>query len=149
MYNYISFRNKNQSMSNIFTLKETRKLAKETAKVIKNGGKIYLVGELGGGKTTFTKFLAEELGINQFSIKSPTFTLIRSIKNLYHIDLYRLEGIDELLIQEINELAENPKNILIIEWADKLESFLPLPDIKITFKYINENSRKIEIITKN
>lgn len=126
---------------------ETIKIGQKLANKVKNGGLICLFGDLGSGKTTLTKGIAKFLGIQEFSIKSPTYTYIREYQirknHVYHIDLYRLEIIDELLWHEISELIENKKNILIIEWADKLTDKLPNHSIKIFLKYIDENTREI------
>lgn len=131
---------------------ETKKIAKAIAKRVKNGGFIALFGDLGSGKTVFVKGLAEAFGIKNFSVKSPTYTYIREIfgsAKIYHIDLYRLEKIDELLLQEILELMEDEKNIIIIEWAEKMADFLPMERIDVKLKYIDENSRLIEIFFEN
>jgi tRNA threonylcarbamoyladenosine biosynthesis protein TsaE len=129
---------------------ETYKLAEKIAQKIKNGGIVFLIGELGTGKTVFTKGIAHVLGINRFSIKSPTYTYIRkykskNMKNFYHIDLYRLDQIDDLLLQEIVELTENKKNIIIIEWADKLKDYLQTKKTKVFFEYIDPSKRKITL----
>ena len=126
---------------------ETHKLAYDIARKVKNGGFVCLFGDLGTGKTTFTKGIAKALGIDHFSIKSPTYTYIREYKekNLYHIDLYRLEEIDELLLLEIQEIHANKNSIVIIEWADKMQNHLPENRIDICLEYIDENSRKINI----
>ncbi len=129
--------------------RETEKIAREVSSKVKNGGMVCLFGDLGSGKTTFTKGIAEYFGLDKFSIKSPTYTYIRQYpnknNNIYHIDLYRLEVIDELLWQEIKELMANKNNIIIIEWADKLDSYLPKNRIDVHFKYLDENSREITI----
>lgn len=126
----------------------TKRIAKKIAKELKEGGLVLLYGDLGSGKTTFVKGVAEGLGLEEFRVKSPTYTYVRHLKNrnlnFYHIDLYRLETIDELLEQEIAEITNNPKNIVLIEWADKL--FLdPKKAIKVFFQYIDEESREIKI----
>ena len=95
-------------------------------------------------KTTFTKGVAQALGIDKFSIKSPTYTYIRNYDNIYHIDLYRLEELDELLWQEIEEIISDKNNIVIIEWADKIKQELPQNKIEVHFKYIDANTREIE-----
>lgn len=129
--------------------KETIEIGRELAQKVKNGGLFCLFGDLGSGKTTLTKGLALGLGIQEFLVKSPTYTYIRKYKtaknNVFHIDLYRLETIDELLWQEISELVEDKNNILIIEWADKLKDKLPDNSIKVIMKYIDENTREINI----
>lgn len=130
--------------------KETIQFAQELAKKVQNGGLICLYGDLGSGKTTFTKGIANFFDLPDFSIKSPTYTYIREYnakgKKIFHIDLYRLENLDQLLWQEISELLEDEKNIIIIEWADKMEEYLPANRLEVHFKYLDENSR--EIITK-
>ena len=126
---------------------ETYKLAKDIAAKVKNGGFVCLFGDLGTGKTTFTKGIAKALGIDHFSIKSPTYTYIREYKEkkLYHIDLYRIEEIDELLLLEIQEIQSNKNSIIIVEWADRIKNHLPENRIDICLEYLDENSRKITI----
>lgn len=130
------------------SVEETHKIAHKTAEKVKNGGIVCLYGDLGTGKTEFTKAVAQYFGIDKFSVKSPTYTYIRKYtahdQNIFHIDLYRLNEIDELLAQEIDELFENPQNIIIIEWADRMERHLPEDRINIKMHYIDENTRKIE-----
>ncbi|MDA1061063.1 MAG: tRNA (adenosine(37)-N6)-threonylcarbamoyltransferase complex ATPase subunit type 1 TsaE [bacterium] len=127
----------------------TERLANKIGVRIKSGGIVCLYGDLGSGKTIFTKGIAEALNIEKFSIKSPTYTYIRHYKkdrfNFYHIDLYRLEEIDELMLKEIEELIENGKNIIVIEWADRMKDNLPEKRIDVSLEYLDENARKIEI----
>jgi len=128
---------------------ETRKLAYKTGESLEKTKVIYLTGDLGSGKTAFTKGLAEYFEIDHFTIKSPTYTYIRKHKtkngdDFYHIDLYRIEEVDELLYQEINELFENEKNIVVIEWADRFTE-KPHDGIDVKFKYIDKNTREITI----
>ena len=129
---------------------ETVNFAREVAKKIEDGGVICLFGDLGTGKTTFTKGIAKHFGLGEIIIKSPAYTYIRRHeaqgRNIYHIDLYRLNSIDELLLREIEELTENPKNIIIIEWADRMGKYLPEKRINIYLKYIDDKRRNIEIV---
>ncbi len=131
---------------------ETQRVAKALAKNFENGGLILLYGDLGSGKTAFTKGFAAHFSIDKFQIKSPTYTYIRKYElgrqNFYHIDLYRLEIIDELLWREIAELIENKKNIIVIEWAGKIKDKLKNMKLKKTsvkLKYIDESTREITI----
>lgn len=127
---------------------ETKSFAKNLAKKI-NGGVIALSGELGAGKTTFVQGFAEGLGIKD-KIISPTFVLVRqhNIPNtssiLYHIDLYRLE--DQLSINSIGleDFISDPKNIVIIEWSEKLEK-LPKGTIKISIQKSGPTKRRISL----
>ncbi len=102
---------------------------------------ICLEGELGSGKTVFTKGFAKALGIEE-TITSPTFTLIKEYPNgelpLYHMDVYRLEETgDDIGITDYF----NKGGVTIIEWADIIENKLPSERLVIKFKVINENTR--------
>ena len=102
---------------------------------------ICLEGELGSGKTVFTKGFATALGIEE-TITSPTFTLIKEYLNgelpLYHMDVYRLEETgDDIGITDYF----NKGGVTIIEWADIIEDKLPEERLVIKFKVINEDTR--------
>ncbi|GEL66641.1 tRNA (adenosine(37)-N6)-threonylcarbamoyltransferase complex ATPase subunit type 1 TsaE [Marinilactibacillus psychrotolerans] len=105
---------------------ETKALASRLAQLVKSGMTILLEGELGAGKTTFTKGFAEGLGIERI-IKSPTYTLIREYTQgrlpLYHMDLYRLEntGAEEMGLDEYFD----GEGICIVEWGSVVEEELP------------------------
>lgn len=129
---------------------ETQKFAEELAHQFKQGGTIALTGDLGAGKTTFVQGFAKGLGIED-KIISPTFVLIREhqIPNstgvFYHLDLYRLEEPIDITSIGLKDLFSNPKNIILIEWADKLGENSPKGITKINIEKINENSRRITI----
>jgi tRNA threonylcarbamoyladenosine biosynthesis protein TsaE len=127
---------------------ETQEFSKNFAKKFKGGEAIALYGDLGAGKTTFTQGLARGLGIKSRTI-SPTFVILRSYRgksfNLHHLDLYRLISEKDVIEQGIFDLFNDPKNIVVIEWAEKMENFLPKNTIRIHLKYLNENTREIEI----
>ncbi len=128
--------------------KETKDLAKKLAK--KLTGVIALFGELGAGKTTFVQGFAKGLGIKE-KIISPTFVLIRqhpipnTTKTLYHIDLYRLDSAADLKTIGLNEIISNPQNLVLIEWAEKAEKYLPKNTVKITIEKMGENEREITV----
>lgn len=134
--------------------KKTQTIAFDLARSFKDGGIIALKGDLGSGKTTFTQGIARGLRITQ-KLTSPTFILMReyhlpdnSLGKLYHLDLYRLEKTEEIL-NLIGDLFSNPKNIILIEWADKIEKELSgdLTWIKLT--NLGGNKRSIEITETN
>ena len=107
---------------------------------------ICLNGELGSGKTIFTKGLAAALGIDD-TITSPTFNIIKEYHDgempLYHMDIYRLEGnIESTGILDYFNLD----GIVIIEWANMIEDYLPDERLDIYFKVVEENRRIIKII---
>lgn len=101
-----------------------------------------LDGELGSGKTIFTKGIANALGINE-TITSPTFTIIKEYDGelpLYHMDVYRLDGnTDGVGIEEYF----NKGGVVVIEWADSIAEILPEDRLDIRFKVVDENKRMI------
>lgn len=107
---------------------------------------ICLDGELGSGKTVFTKGIASSLGITE-NITSPTYNIIKEYESgempLYHMDVYRLDGNAEGI--GIEEYF-NKGGIVVIEWADTIKDILPKERLNIKFKLIDENKR-ILIIT--
>jgi len=136
-------------MKKLTSIKETQEVANDLAKEVKNGGIILLFGNLGSGKTTLTKFIAENFGINQFSIKSPTYNYIRKYNNFYHLDLYRIEELDEIMEQEINEICDDNSNIVVIEWSERFGKKLPNKYISVTMEYVDEFTRAISIEYEN
>lgn len=125
---------------------ETEKLGEKFAQKIKQGGTILLYGNLGAGKTTFVKGLAKGLGIKR-RIISPTFIIVRNYqeKNFYHVDLYRIERKTYLKNLGIEEILKDNKNIIAVEWAEKLKDIVPQKKTEIYFTYLNDQKRKIEI----
>lgn len=106
---------------------------------------ICLDGELGSGKTVFTKGIANALGIEE-NITSPTFTIVKEYLEgempLYHMDVYRLDGnTDGIGIEEYF----NKNGIVIIEWAKTIQNILPEERLEIKFKIVDENKRTIII----
>ena len=138
----------------IFTksAEETKKFGQKFSANI-NHNILALSGELGSGKTTFVQGLAKGLGINT-RIMSPTFILMRKHKgeryNLYHVDLYRLEGKLEGEIQNLGlkEIWEKKDNFVVIEWAEKIKDLLPKNITWITFENMDPSQRKITVVNK-
>ena len=148
---------------------ETVKLGEEIGKKLSGGEVLALYGDLGGGKTQFTKGVARGLGIKD-NIISPTFVIRREFRldsrlrgndkggvirrsngkklNLLHYDFYRFSVPDQELIESMEE-GINPDYVTVIEWAERVEKYLPKDTIKINFKYVSENEREIEIANYN
>lgn len=127
---------------------QTKKLGEKFAKEIlekkpkKTAFVVGLEGELGGGKTTFLQGFAKGLGIKE-KILSPTFVIMKKFNNFYHIDCYRIEKPKELLDLGFKKITSNPKNIIVIEWADRIRKIMPKHTLWIKFDFINEKRRRI------
>ena len=107
---------------------------------------ICLYGDLGSGKTVFSKGFAQALGIEE-PVTSPTFNIIKEYTSgempLYHMDVYRLDGnIDGVGIEDYF----NKNGVVIIEWADTIKDYLPEERLDIKFKIIDEDSRMLVLI---
>lgn len=144
-------------MKKIITLseRETKNLAKKIAKDFEFGTILALVGNLGSGKTQFTKGLAEYYKIKN-PITSPTFVVMKQynisqkvkkeksvLKKLIHIDAYRLSSSEELMALGLKDLIADKNNIVIIEWADKIKSILPKHTKWIKFKVGKKENERI------
>lgn len=129
-------------------ISETTGLASE---LIKNTDQhvFFLYGDLGSGKTTFAQGVGEVLGITQ-KMQSPTFIIMRSYElsnqkwdMLYHVDLYRIESIHNIEELGILDLMQDPKNLFLIEWPERMQQFAPPVRTDVHFTYEDENSRTI------
>lgn len=129
---------------------ETKKLGEKLAREIlrlksrKKAPVLGLVGDLGGGKTTFLQGFAKGLGIKE-KILSPTFIIMRRFKNFYHIDCYRVKKPKEILDLGFKEIIANPKNIIAVEWADRVRKIMPQHTIWIKFEFVDNKTRKITL----
>ena len=110
-----------------------------------------IIGNLGGGKTTFLQGFAKGLGIKE-KILSPTFVIMKKFSisnfqfsNFYHIDCYRIKNPKEILALGFKEIISNPENIVAVEWADKIKKILPKETTWLNFEFINQKTRKITI----
>ncbi len=128
-------------------LEETNQFGIRLGKMLKSGDVVCLNGELGAGKTTLTKSIGLGLDVDDY-ITSPTFSLINEYDGrvpLYHFDVYRLENTEELYDLGFDEYFYG-RGVSVIEWADKIESFLPEERIVLDIENIdNTDKRKINI----
>lgn len=126
---------------------DTRVFGEELARNMKAGDVLALEGDLGTGKTTLTKYIARELGIMD-AITSPTFTIINEYYGgkmpLYHFDVYRLNGIDEMLDLGYEEYFFG-EGLCIVEWAEKIEKLLPDETKTIKIRYGETQDERIYI----
>jgi tRNA threonylcarbamoyladenosine biosynthesis protein TsaE len=131
---------------------ETQALAQKLAAKLEKGTTICLYGNLAAGKTTFSQGIASFLGIER--VVSPTFIIMREypvknhsmINNFYHLDLYRLNSVEEIKAFDVEEIWSDPANLLIIEWPEKFVDILPKKRTDIFFKATDDNEREIKII---
>jgi tRNA threonylcarbamoyladenosine biosynthesis protein TsaE len=109
------------------------------------GDLVFLQGDLGSGKTTFTQLLLKHLGYKD-KVKSPTYAIYESYQlaelTVIHMDLYRLSSPEELYYLAIDEIIDN-QNIVIIEWPDKGKGVLPHASKSITFELVNAHCRTL------
>ncbi len=127
---------------------DTIELGKKIGNLLSVKDVVLLVGDLSSGKTTITKGIGLGLGISK-NINSPTFTIVKEYQGrcpLYHLDLYRLNGLNEDF--DLEELIETD-GVCVIEWPDQVSELLPKDFLKIEFERINETQRKIKIISKS
>lgn len=130
---------------------ETVKLGKKIAGKLKGGEILCLFGEMGSGKTTFVSGLVRYFLPNS-RVLSPTFIIVRhyktknkKIKNIFHVDLYRLENYKEISGLGIDEFFGDKNSIVAIEWAENLRKFIPEKRIDIKFNIIDKEKRRIDI----
>lgn len=130
------------------SVEETIAIGSRLTKRLKRGDVVALIGDLGSGKTVFTKGIAKGLGVkNVRYVNSPTFVIIKEYKGqipLYHIDLYRLNKSSPLDAESYEEYFYGD-GITAIEWANKIRRFLPPRHIEVKLTVAGENKRKIEI----
>lgn len=125
---------------------DTIEFGKSVARAVEKGAVISLVGDLGAGKTTFTKGVARGLGIMD-NVTSPTFTILNEYageeKRLYHFDFYRIEDPDELVELGFEDYFPSTDGLTIVEWVEKAPSVLPKQYYQITFEKIDDDKRRI------
>ena len=129
---------------------ETIALGRELARTLRNERMVILRGDLGAGKTTLVKGIAEGFrAASRDDITSPTFTLIHEFRGpevtLYHVDLYRIETERELQTLGLDELFAEPRNLVLLEWGEKFSRFRRERDLEIAIERIDEFQRKITI----
>ncbi len=138
------------------SLSDTKKVAEDFIKKLSNQTQsealvVGLYGDLGSGKTTFTQAIAKIFNIKE-DVTSPTFVIEKiytindkKFKKLIHIDAYRLDSAKELSALDWERTLGDSKNIIFIEWPERVLEVLPKNHAKIFFKFLSENEREIEI----
>ena len=128
---------------------ELKQQAYKLGRQLKNKNlRIGLIGELGSGKTTFTKSFAKAFGIKR--VKSPSFVIVTAYsagkdRKFFHADLYRLKKFGQLSETGLLDGLGNKNGTTVIEWADKFSKLLKTCDIKVRFKINNDGTRNVKI----
>ncbi|HWQ80292.1 MAG TPA: tRNA (adenosine(37)-N6)-threonylcarbamoyltransferase complex ATPase subunit type 1 TsaE [Anaerovoracaceae bacterium] len=127
---------------------DTREFGKELAKNLKPGNVVALTGDLGTGKTTLTKYIAEGLGITEI-ITSPTFTIVQEYTGgrlpLYHFDVYRIADPEEMYELGYEEYFFG-RGVCVVEWAGRIPELIPGDSILIRIEYGESEDERIYYI---
>mgnify|MGYP003303381653 FL=1 len=132
------------------SLSDTHQTAESVAEIVKSGDLILLVGDLGAGKTAFTQGFGASLGVKE-AITSPTFTLARTYQGtleIHHLDVYRIDQIEEVRDLALPELFEG-NSVTLIDWGDQIISALPKDHLEISFEYGEADNERLITITAN
>ena len=123
---------------------ETKEFGRTLAKGLRAGSVVALSGPLGSGKTVLVQGICSGLGVTEF-VTSPSFVIINEYPGkirVYHFDLYRLENTEEFVKLGYEEYFYG-NGITLIEWAEKIEAFLPQERMEINLEILSENERRI------
>lgn len=128
---------------------KTKQLATDFAKRLKPGDLVVLNGDLGAGKTTFTRYTFEALGAKGV-VNSPTFAIMKvyesPVAELYHFDTYRID-VNEAIESGFDEILSNRQGkIIFIEWSENIAPLLQNITYTINLRYLTKNEREIEIV---
>lgn len=128
---------------------ETELLAARVARSLKKGAVLALFGDLGAGKTVFSRGFARGLGITE-PVSSPTFTIVQEYpcpdnSMLYHLDLYRIDNSDAALAFGVDEFLYDKNAYCLLEWPERIPELLPPETIRITIEHIAEERRRLTL----
>ena len=128
---------------------ETEAIGAEVARSCPRGSVILLDGDLGAGKTVFSRGFARALGIDE-PVSSPTYTIVQEYElpqrgRLYHLDLYRISGVEAALAFGVDEFLNDPSSYALVEWPERIDGILPDNAIRITLKHTGDNRREISV----
>jgi tRNA threonylcarbamoyladenosine biosynthesis protein TsaE len=117
------------------TPEDTRKVAEAVAELLVPGDVVSLTGDLGAGKTTFVQGAARGLGVTE-RVTSPTFVLVREYRGdvpVYHVDVYRLDRLQEVIDLGFDDLLD-PRSVIFVEWGDAIEPLLPDEHLRVELR---------------
>lgn len=137
-------------------IEDMEDLAKKVVAILKDESTpdakvLFLEGDLGTGKTTFTKELAHVLGIDKEEVHSPTFILKKEYKGnhvhfrkLIHVDAYRFDDKEEGNVLRLEDDIKDRQSIIAIEWPSKMHT--PNPDMSLRFSVVNDDTREVTLL---
>jgi tRNA threonylcarbamoyladenosine biosynthesis protein TsaE len=132
---------------------ETIELGRTLAARLRPPKLVLLRGDLGAGKTTMVKGIAEAFqAASQDDVTSPTFTLIHEYRapqvSVYHIDLYRIETERELATLGLDEILSDAENLVLIEWGERFPRLVRERDVEVAIERVSEDQRKIVVVSR-
>ena len=128
---------------------ETENIGKSLAMSLSKGDSVLLRGNLGAGKTVFSRGFARGLGITE-PVSSPTYTIVQEYElpdggRLYHLDLYRISGVNAALAFGVDEFLDDPQGISLIEWHDRIDGILPENAVCVEIEHLSDSERRLTI----
>jgi tRNA threonylcarbamoyladenosine biosynthesis protein TsaE len=128
---------------------ETENIGKTLAMSLSKGDSVLLRGNLGAGKTVFSRGFARGLGITE-PVSSPTYTIVQEYElpdggRLYHLDLYRISGVNAALAFGVDEFLDDPQGISLIEWPDRIDGILPENAVCVEIEHLSDCERRLTI----
>ena len=134
----------------ILTFEEIDKLAVVLAEKLRDGGCLGLIGDLGAGKTTFTKRICEYYNVTE-NVKSPTFTYVIEYSSgdvpVYHFDVYRINDSEEIYEIGFEDYIGEDGSVVIVEWADKILDEMPYDTVFAEISYYSDTAREVSVYT--
>ena len=128
---------------------ETENAGFRLAGSLARGSVVLLWGDLGAGKTVFSRGFARGLGITEV-VSSPTYTIVQEYElpeggRLYHLDLYRISGVDAALAFGVDEFLDDPRAVALVEWPGRIEGILSRSAVNVKLEYLSDRERRITI----
>ena len=127
---------------------DTIDFAEKIASMVTPGSVIALYGNLGAGKTVFSRAFARAIGVQE-AVSSPTYTIVQEYKldgkfsYLYHLDLYRINNSRDALAFAVDEFLNDANSYALLEWPERIDDILPPHTIKIMIEHLEDGTRKI------
>ena len=128
---------------------ETESAGSRLARSLGKGSVVLLWGDLGAGKTVFSRGFARGLGVTEV-VSSPTYTIVQEYElpeggRLYHLDLYRISGVDSALAFGVDEFLDDPRGIALVEWPGRIEGILSQNAVHVRLEHLADRERRITI----